>query len=58
MGVKVPHNEAGVQDQVTPALPGSLVTVAARLVLLWMSTEAGGVDVKATVMLDVMVMVA
>ena len=56
--MKVPHNEAGVQDQVTPALPGSLVTVAARLVLLWMSTEAGGVDVKATVMLDVMVMVA
>ena len=57
VGVKVPHNEAGVQDQLTPRLFGSPVTVAARLVLLSMSTEVGGVEVKLTLTLDVMVIV-
>ena len=36
--------------QLTPALLGSFVTVAARLILLPMSTKDGGVEVKVTAM--------
>lgn len=57
-GVKVPHSVAGVQDQLTPALLGSPLTLAVMLVLLSISTEAGGVELNATVILEPIVMVA
>lgn len=61
-GLKLPHCPAlpQVTVQLTPALPGSPVTVAA--IRAWMSVfrDEGGAkpDVKATVILDVTVMVA
>lgn len=50
VGLKLPHCEAGVQDQLTPAFPESPVTVAAMLAVPAMSMEVGGVEpgVKVT----------
>lgn len=45
-GLKVPQESEGAQDQVTPALEGSLETLAATLAVAPTWREAGGADQK------------